>query len=73
MDLIKIDRMLIDEEKKYTLLDVPQEFLGDPLYKAVLTAKDKKAYDKALDTLKSIRGSSAVQAIQNAIKKHKKK
>jgi len=73
MDLIKIDRMLIDEEKKYTLLDVPQEFLGDPLYKAVLTAKDRKEYDKALDTLKSIRGSSAVQAIQNAIKKHKKK
>jgi hypothetical protein len=51
---------------------VPQEFMEDPLYKAVLTAKNEKEFKKALDTLMSVRGSSAVTSLQNAIKKGSK-
>lgn len=56
-------------EKKYTLKDIPKEFMEDPLYKAVFVAKDKKSYDKALKTLLSIRGRSAIDALKNAMGK----
>lgn len=48
---------------------VPQEFMEDPLYKAVLTAKNEKEFKKALDTLLSVRGPGAVKALQTAMKK----
>lgn len=49
-----------------------KEFIADPLYKAVLTAKSKKELDKALDTLKSIRGPNAVKLVRQLSKKYKK-
>lgn len=56
----------LSEEKGYTVKQlskwgVPNEFLKDPLYVKVLTAKNRKEYDKALDTLKKIRGETAVR------------
>lgn len=54
---------------KYSIKDVPKEFMADPLYKAVLTAKDGKEYQKALKTLLSIRGSDAINALRAAMKK----
>jgi len=46
-------------------------FMEDPLYKAVLTAKNESEFKKKLDTLLSIRGSSALKSLQNAMKKAK--
>ena len=54
-------------KENYSMKDVPKEFMGDPLYKAVLTAKNPKEYEKALKTLQSIRGSSAVGALKAAM------
>lgn len=59
-------------EVKYQLKDVPKEFMADPLYKNVLTAKDKASYEKALKTLMSIRGRSAVDSLKYAMEKKKK-
>ena len=59
-------------EAKYKLSDVPKEFMADPLYKNVLTAKDKQSYEKALKTLLSIRGRSAVDSFKYAMEKKKK-
>lgn len=56
----------VSEAKK-----VPKEFMNDPLYKKVLTAKNKEEYDKALDTLKKIRGSSAVKSLKKAMSEAK--
>ena len=61
----KIDVYLNEKE---SLKDVPKEFMEDPLYKAVLTAKNKKEYDKALKELLSIRGKNAVDALKHAMK-----
>lgn len=57
-----------DYINEVSLKDIPKEFMNDPLYKAVLTAKNEKDFKKHLDTLLSIRGSSAVKALQNAMK-----
>jgi len=46
-----------------------KEFGNDPLYMAVLNAKSKQEYQKALDTLQSIRGPNAVRLLQKAAKK----
>ena len=62
--------MLIGEST--SIKDVPKEFINDPLYKAVLTAKDKKSQDKALKNLLSIRGSGALDALKHAMKGIKK-
>jgi len=65
MDIIeRIDKMTIDE---MGLNDIPSEFMNDPLYKKVLTAKNAKAQKKALDTLKSIRGPNALSALKAAM------
>jgi hypothetical protein len=61
--------VLGQSKRKKKLIDVPKEFWDDPLYKNVLTAKNKKKFDKALDTLKKIRGSNAVMALKKAIGK----
>jgi hypothetical protein len=66
----KLDNFL---KEANTIKDVPEEFMNDPLYKAVITAKDKKSFDKALDTLKKIRGSGAVDALKHAMKQKKLK
>lgn len=66
----KIDKYL--GEAKHSLKDVPSEFMADPLYKNVLTAKDRQSYDKALKTLLSIRGRGAVDALKYAMEKKKK-
>jgi len=58
-------------KKAFGKKDVPKEFMNDPLYKKVLTAKNKKDFDKALETLQKIRGSSAVASLKKAIKKKK--
>jgi len=63
----KIDSILSENLK-----GVPKEFMNDPLYKAVLTSKDKKSYDKALKTLLSIRGRGAVDSLKYAMEKGKK-
>jgi len=57
-----------DYINEVSLKDVPKEFMDDPLYKAVLTAKNEKEFKKNLDTLLSIRGPSAVKSLQNAMK-----
>jgi len=64
----KINRIL----NEVTMKDIPKEFMGDPLYKAVFNAKDQKSYDKALKTLLSIRGRGAVDALKHAMGKGKK-
>ena len=56
-------------EAKPEMKDVPKEFMNDPLYKKVLTAKDEKSFKKALDTLLSIRGPEAIKSLQSAMKK----
>lgn len=61
--LEKIDKRLKNDEMK--------PFMEDPLYKAVLTAKNEKDFKKKLDTLLSIRGSNALKSLQNAMKKAK--
>jgi len=63
----KIDGYL----NEISLSDVPKDFMNDPLYKKVLTAKNEKDFKKALDTLLSIRGSGAIKALQQAMKKGK--
>ena len=50
------------------LSDLPQEFLQDPLYYKVLTAKNKTEYNKNLNILLSIRGNDAVNSLKTAIK-----
>ena len=57
-----------DYINEVSLKDVPKEFMDDPLYKAVLTAKNEKEFKKNLDKLLSVRGSNAVKALQNAMK-----
>lgn len=59
------------KEEKYSLKDVPEDFWNDPLYKKVLTSKNPKEFKKALETLLSIRGSSAVAALQQVMKQKK--
>ena len=44
-------------------------FQNDPLYKDVIMAKNSKQMQKAMDTLKSIRGPNAI----SLLKKHAKK
>jgi hypothetical protein len=48
-----------------------KQFMNDPLYAAVMKAKNRKEFDKALDTLKSIRGSNAVSQLIKAAKTSK--
>ena len=65
MDIIeKINIMTIDE---MGLSDIPSEFMNDPLYKKVLTAKSASAQKKAMETLKSIRGPGALKALKFAM------
>ena len=45
------------------------QFMEDPLYKAVLTAKNKKEMDKAVEIVKSIRGETAYNNFLRIIKK----
>lgn len=58
---------------KYHLLNESdiKDFMDDPLYKAVLTAKNEKEFKKNLDTLLSIRGPSALKLLQSVLKKDK--
>ena len=56
------------KKKKITVKDLPMMFHKDPLYKAVLMAKSKREYDKALTTLKSIRGDTAFRNFVKALK-----
>jgi glycyl-tRNA synthetase beta subunit len=58
----------LNEAKKITVKDLPSMYHKDPLYKAVLMAKSKSEYDKALKTLKSIRGETAFRNFVAAIK-----
>lgn len=44
-------------------------YMNDPLYKAVLTSKNKKDFNKSLNTLKSIRGESAFNDFLRMLKK----
>jgi len=44
-------------------------FQNDPLYKDVILAKNSKQMQKAMNTLRSIRGPNAI----NLLKKHAKK
>ena len=44
-------------------------YMNDPLYKAVLKSKSQKEYDKAMTTLRSIRGDSAVNDFIRKLKK----
>ncbi len=54
--------------------DIPKLLMIDPLYRNVVKAKSKKEFDEALDTLKKIRGSNAVELLKKNIKKiHKLK
>lgn len=53
------------------LSDIPKNFLQDPLYFNVLTAKNRQDYDKHLEILLSIRGSQAIAALKSAIKTNK--
>lgn len=55
-----------DQQMRIAVL---KQFGDDPLYKAVLTAKSKEEQAKAVDILKSIRGSQAMENIRNFIKK----
>lgn len=48
-----------------------QEFFDDPLYRSVLTSKNQEAYDKAVDTLLSIRGPGALDTLKAALKECK--
>jgi len=57
-----------EEEMEEAERKVPKEFMDDPLYKKVLKAKNKKEFEEALDTLKKIRGSGAVEALKKSIK-----
>jgi len=61
----RLKESLVDEAKglsmSYLKRIVPDEYLKDPLYMKVLMAKDIKEYDKAYDTLKKIRGETAVK------------
>ncbi len=61
-------RDYLKEAKKITVKDLPSMFHKDPLYKAVLMAKNRKEYDKALETLKSIRGDTAFKNFVEALK-----
>jgi len=65
MDIIdKINIMTIDE---MGMNDIPSEFMNDPLYRKVLTAKSSAAQKKALETLKAIRGPGALKALKFAM------
>lgn len=61
-------RDYLKEAKKITVKDLPSMFHKDPLYKAVLMAKNRKEYDKALETLRSIRGEAAYRKLLKALK-----
>lgn len=54
--------------KESDLKDVPKEFMDDPLYKKVLTAKNEKEFKKALENLLSIRGKDAITNLQKQMK-----
>ena len=64
----KLKGLYINEAKKITVKDLPSMYHKDPLYKAVLMAKSKSEYDKALKTLKSIRGETAFRNFVAALK-----
>lgn len=57
----------LSESKDPRLKGIPKEFINDPLYKNVLTAKSQKEYVASLDTLSKIRGRGAVKALKKAI------
>ena len=57
-----------DYIEEATLKDVPKEFMDDPFYKDVLTAKNEKEYKKALEKLISVRGRGAIEALKNAMR-----
>ena len=56
--------MTIDE---MGMNDIPSEFMNDPLYRKVLTAKSAAAQKKAMETLKAIRGPGALNALKFAM------
>lgn len=64
----KIDKYLNEE---LTYKDV-EEFKKDPLYLKVLQSKSKQEFEKNLETLKSVRGSSAVNNLKQILKLMKK-
>jgi len=66
--LDKWEYTVYEAAKKITVKDLPMMFHKDPLYKAVLMAKSKREYDKALTTLKSIRGDTAFRNFVKALK-----
>ena len=49
--------------------DIPKAYMNDPLYKAVITSKNQKEYDKAVKTLKGIRGETAFNNFVRMLKK----
>jgi hypothetical protein len=50
-----------------------EEYLNDPLYRAVLTAKTLREMDKATKTARAIRGDSAWTLFINKLKEDGKK
>ena len=61
----KVGKSLSDSK----LPEKVKPYMDDPLYKAVLTAKNKKEMDKAIETLKSIRGETAYNNFLRILKK----
>jgi hypothetical protein len=59
--LDKIDTFLKEQEVK-------KRYMSDPLFAKILNAKNKKEYDKAVETCKSIRGDTAFQNFVKAAK-----
>lgn len=50
-------------------VNIPKAYMDDPLYKAVITSKNQKEYDKAVKTLKAIRGETAFNNFIRMLKK----
>lgn len=48
--------------------EIKKRYMSDPLFAKILNAKDKKEFDKAVETCKSIRGDTAFQNFVKASK-----
>lgn len=57
----------VKRRNKKKMKNIPAKFLNDPLYKAVLTAKNQAEYKKAINTLVAIRGRNATVVLKKAI------
>ena len=71
--IMKIAKSLISEDRKGLIEEIKKRYDNDPVYMAVIEAKNQREQKKAVDTLKSVRGEQAYKKFYKDVVRLKKK